>query len=745
MNDMGARGIAGAIKMLPAMGLGTAGMAAQSGLENYDRTENPISAAVASAQSATAMKLMGANKGMPMAKSVAWVSGVSGVDSFVSTLAQTGDVKAAMQEGVKAAVQMATMDIANRGMMPHPGAVYDSIYQEGTKAGLPEQVVDHLAQLSQQTYDYQSQANEFVVKRNQALLEKAGALAQDSKLNQRMTEKFEDLVKGIKDDYQVDDAYIPVEEFDRIFSQGGLDPEQVANTLMSDPSKYSEAKEAGTSVQIPLQELVTRFSGLPQYAELTKHTALGVGGSSAAEVDLFNAQRDTEIKQFVDKAEQTLKDEEPAQKVYQDISDKLIAAGRPPEVAHWEALLQSQRQRARAAARGAGEDGTAHDAWSVYQERPDEIVNAANEKYRQADGTFSQPSTDSPEFKKWFGESKVVDENGAPLVMYHGTTGDFEIFARIDGGNAYGPGYYFTGDPAEASGYADGSGGGRIRPSGSAAPNVMPVYLNAKNVFSLDNRVLTKAEIGQLEAAGNKLNPGAWKKGELAKAFDRVYRPTAKNVMQLITEQAGGSYAELAQSAGYDGLLGSYGLVVFSPEQIKSAIGNRGTFDPNDPNILHQPSGGDRGQIDVSKADKFTSSFLKDADLSTFVHESAHQFLEEMAADSQRDDVSQKLKDDFQSILKWMKVSSWDEVQRSHHEQWAKAFEDYLRTGKAPSLDLQPAFQRFKGWLLEVYRGIKSRYFEDSKLSPEISAVMDRMLASQDEIDQARHRSRRHQ
>lgn len=29
--------------------------------------------------------------------------------------------------------------------------------------------------------------------------------------------------------------------------------------------------------------------------------------------------------------------------------------------------------------------------------------------------------TYSKSFKKWFGESKVVDENGEPLVVYHGT------------------------------------------------------------------------------------------------------------------------------------------------------------------------------------------------------------------------------------------------------------------------------------------------------------------------------------
>jgi hypothetical protein len=703
MNDMGAKGIAGAIKMLPAMGLGTAGMAGQSGLENYDKTENPITASIAAAQSATAMKLMGANKGMAPAKSVAWVSGVSGVESFVSTLARTGDVKEAMQEGVKSAVQMATMDIANRGMMPHPGAVYDSISEQGNKAGLPEEVVDHLAQLSQQTYDYQTSANEFAVKRNQALLEKAGAIAQDSALNQRMTDKFEGLVKGIKDNYQAEDAYVPVEEFDRIFNQGGLDPEEVANTLMSDPSKYSEAKATGTAIQIPLEELVARFSGLPQYAELAKHTALGVGGSSAAEVDLFNAQRDTQVKQFVDKAEQTVKDEAPAQKVYQDIHDKLVAAGRPPEVAHWEALLQSQRQRTRAANRGTGEDGTKHDAWSVYQERPDEIVNSSLEKSWQ-DAT-------PDELQAKYGTSEVSDFGPVWRDLEHDSAGAIERLKEAKTGEAVSALQHpdvgdidlvWGKEGSSEKDYLDGYGLSKI------------IKKHPEVVDGLQN-LLSKMEV--VSRSKNRITL----ESEDHKAVVRL-EWDGKAKQWLLTE------FKKEEEAGAEKRTGTPSISETDSPLHQS---------PTDSILNQDGKEVKRGAIQIG-ADRFTISFLEHADLSTFVHESAHQFLEEMAADTRRDDVSQNLKDDFQGILKWMRVSSWDEVQRSHHEQWAKAFEDYLRTGKAPSLELQPAFQRFKGYLLEVYRGIKAHYFDDSKLSPEIAGVMDRMLASEDEINQAR-------
>jgi hypothetical protein len=61
----------------------------------------------------------------------------------------------------------------------------------------------------------------------------------------------------------------------------------------------------------------------------------------------------------------------------------------------------------------------------------------------------------TPAFKKWFGDwendpanaSKVVDENGEPLVVYHGTMEDFSVFLG---------GSYFTDDYMNADGYASG-------------------------------------------------------------------------------------------------------------------------------------------------------------------------------------------------------------------------------------------------------------------------------------------------
>jgi hypothetical protein len=74
------------------------------------------------------------------------------------------------------------------------------------------------------------------------------------------------------------------------------------------------------------------------------------------------------------------------------------------------------------------------------------------------------------------------------------------------------------------------------------------------------------------------------------------------------------------------------------------------------------------------------------------------------------------------------------------HEQFARGFEAYAFEGKAPSLDLQSTFQTFRAWLVNVYRTIKDKLIGDTlnvQLNPEVRAVMDRMLATSDAIEEA--------
>lgn len=143
----------------------------------------------------------------------------------------------------------------------------------------------------------------------------------------------------------------------------------------------------------------------------------------------------------------------------------------------------------------------------------------------------SRSQVDTPEFKRWFGDSKVVDAEGAPQVVYHGTDQSFDTFE----GEAW-----FTPVPEDASTYSN-----VMTPQREHAPNVMPVYLSIRKPKVIDTYA-TRSDIAQAKASGR---------------YDGV-----------IVRGVGGS-----QISHY---------VTFRPEQVKSAIGNRGSFDRESPSVL---------------------------------------------------------------------------------------------------------------------------------------------------------------
>lgn len=147
--------------------------------------------------------------------------------------------------------------------------------------------------------------------------------------------------------------------------------------------------------------------------------------------------------------------------------------------------------------------------------------------------------TETAAFKRWFAGSRVVDADGKPLVVYHGTTADFAEFDRdkiVSG--VLGRGFYFAANPESTRTY---SGGSRFGGAGFAnGGNVMPVYLSIKNPLILEH--------------GDKADIGAESKGH-----DGVIKLNKDGAIET--------------------------LVAFRPEQIKSATGNRGTFDPSNADI----------------------------------------------------------------------------------------------------------------------------------------------------------------
>lgn len=209
--------------------------------------------------------------------------------------------------------------------------------------------------------------------------------------------------------------------------------------------------------------------------------------------------------------------------------------------------------------------------------------------------------------------------------------------------------------------------------------------------------------------------------------------------------------SEVIEALGYDSIIlknadqrfktmniqpGTAHIQIFDANNtnIKS-VDNQGTFDPNDPNIYHQER---RGSFNPQTS---TITLLKAADLSTFLHESGHFFLETLGKMASDPNAPQQVKDDMDTALKWMGVESledWQsrslEEQRDAHEQFARGFEAYLFEGTAPNVELQTLFQRFRDWLVNIYRDLRNLNVE---LNDEVRKVFDRLLATDEVIREA--------
>lgn len=152
--------------------------------------------------------------------------------------------------------------------------------------------------------------------------------------------------------------------------------------------------------------------------------------------------------------------------------------------------------------------------------------------------------------------------------------------------------------------------------------------------------------------------------------------------------------------------------------------------------------------------DTITINLLKSANLSTFLHESGHFFLEAQFDLAVR--IAQEVEafgpdannpgmkgvlDDVNATLKWFglrDINEWNSLdfpeRVSYHEKFARGFEAYLFEGKAPSIELQGLFQQFRAWLVKIYAELKNL---DVELSDEVRGVFDRMLASSEQIELA--------
>lgn len=475
------------------------------------------------------------------------------------------------------------------------------------------------------------------------------------------------------------------------------------------------------------------------------------------------------------------------------------------------------------------------------------------------------PQTQTEAFKAWFGDSQVVDENGQPLVVYHGTQRPDRIGDRFRKDRATsGPMSFFTDNAEIASNYATGKQdtsltredtsyenwyqvkvrgkdnpvnivqawhslsaeerrriselapritenddgdiylagpehktglGGytwqikeakgnalaalvdawlndgtlynnedkfaqvldlaglkdyQYDPPNASYPGVYPVYLAIRNPFDTAN--IPDDVVQALEKHSQTVQFEDGQGG--ADMWDKESRRPEDWIQMLRDDIAGGTtrawtsipdwVTDTLKELGYDGIkdaggkLGGLGHTVWIPfeeTQVKSATGNRGTFGPNNPSILLQ---GDkntpRGAVHIGQS-KSVIALLQAADPSTFLHESAHLWLNDMFEYVRSGQANESYLADWKTLSGWLQVADTQaELTTEQQEKFSRGFETYLMEGKAPSRGLRKVFAALKQWMIRVYRSVVPL---NAPMSDAVRGVMDRMLATEEEIRQA--------
>lgn len=235
------------------------------------------------------------------------------------------------------------------------------------------------------------------------------------------------------------------------------------------------------------------------------------------------------------------------------------------------------------------------------------VSNNSIRKSSRNVNSVSENQTETENFKKWFGDwqndpakaSKVVNADGTPKVVYHGTSnGGFSVFDTYGGKfGLFGIGSYFTDNQEVARSYTEKGRG--------TNPQVYSAYLDIRNPIDMDGA----ADISMwAEAAPDAADyfKGCTTNEDCFKALkeycqdEMMYRDEAQDFIM-----------ETIQGMGFDGITHIGGgrfnkndetrhrvYIVFEPEQVKSATDNVGTFDKGNSDIRYSNRNSQESQVE---------------------------------------------------------------------------------------------------------------------------------------------------
>lgn len=526
-------------------------------------------------------------------------------------------------------------------------------------------------------------------------IDAAAEAIRDNPLLERAPERLRAFIEGLAGD---DDVAIPSERVRSFFqSNPDLDPWLDEWNIRD---QYEESLVSGADITMSKGEYLARVAPTEAHGFFRDDLRLGADALTLREAEALEAEGVERLQAVVREVTQAVEEQvaeaTPGQAVFDDVFRQLKAAGFADAVARQYAAVW----RARSETRAARLPNLYPDALAAYRAQPLTITQAIPDALRN-----NRDRLDVMIEALRKGGARATDRQlfGASLLEFISSAGGM----TDPGGELLAMG-------------ADGWHRGRrvgtrrlIRP---------PAEGSTDNRYQADYVLQRAIEAGYLPEGATQRD-----------LFDAMEGELRGRAMYAQTGDMDFRSAENRQALDdLEEVLGQLGIDPreASNAEIKSALDRLAAEPEGEVRAGFDQS--ERGRIDFTSTGR-TIRLFKGRDLSTFLHESGHAFLEELMADAALDDAGQ-VAADRDAVLQWFGVASADEIGVEQHEQWARAAEAYFMEGKAPSLELRSAFSRFKAWLVAIYRTVARLR---TPINDDIRGVMDRLLATDTQIAEA--------
>ena len=233
-------------------------------------------------------------------------------------------------------------------------------------------------------------------------------------------------------------------------------------------------------------------------------------------------------------------------------------------------------------------------------------------------------------------------------------------------------------------------------------------------VDKLSDEQVGQLQVGQYDVA---------EKREILKS--NLQSETGRKLYKTLTNVLGSKQAasEMLESVGikgitYDGNQDGRCFVIFNPADVKVI---QKFYQDGADTLYRDPKGAFSQRIDR----RAVISLFERADASTFMHETAHFFFEELKAFAATSEKSAQM---LKTVNDWL-GSDGASYTVEQTEQFSRGFEQYLREGKAPSSYLKRVFDAFMNWMRNLYKTAKEL---NVKLNDEVRGVYGEILGGAD-------------